>query len=449
MQEMPFKEGRRKSRGRPLKLTNDSNNNNKNGFCFLKEEHEKYFFNKLIEEHNEKLFWQKLSNSRLDQIPYFKFNENDLSNICESKENIKYSKTNEILNLKNIKEINIGNDIIYSLALFSHFVIAATNQYIKIYDLIDNYKEVKSIFVKEVFFNCVEVTKIDSKYYIVMGGNANSIFMYIVDNNNKISNSDSKENLEELIGHKNDITELKFLINHSNILLSASSDSTVRLWDIKIKKLLCIYGGPFGHLSQVLTVDFHFSEQFIASAGIDQFVMFWNIDFVLKKYVNNETNFKKCLLKAKPFFETFIHEYYIDTVKFYGDLVLSKSTNGVILLWKPMFNDEKDHHFIIKKFYYNPSEIWFIKFHLNLIDNLLIIGDIGKLNIFDLNNKKSYEARTPDLSTEMSKIPNENILYRSVVYDNIRKLIIVGKENGNLSFAKLDIKSNDGISKKK
>lgn len=86
-------------------------------------------------------------------------------------------------------------------------------------------------------------------------------------------------------------------------------------------------------------------------------------------------------IKDKAFFETLVHENYIDTVKFLGDLVLSKSTNGVILLWKPMFNDEKDHHFIIKKLFYDSSKIWYIKFHLNLTENLLFIGDVGGMNI--------------------------------------------------------------------
>ena len=252
----------------------------------------------------------------------------------------------ETIKTEDIKEITFGNDIIYSLALLSHYVIAVSKEYMKMYDLKDDYKEVKSIYVKDVFFYCVDTTKIDNKYYIVMGGNTNSIFLYTI--NVEKNNGEMEENIEELIGHKNDVNELKFLIKHPNFLLSASSDSTVRLWDIKVKKMLCIYGGPFGHPSHVLTLDFHFSEQFIASAGFDQVVMFWDIDFVLKKYINNENSFKKCLLKSKPFFETFVHENYIDTVKFYGDLVLSKSTNGVILLWKPMFNDEKDHHFIIK-----------------------------------------------------------------------------------------------------
>ena len=175
--------------------------------------------------------------------------------------------------------------------------------------------------------------------------------------------------------------------------------------------------------------------------------MFWDIDFILKKYINNEQNFKKCLLKTKPFFETFIHEYYVDAVKFIGDLVLSKSTNGVILLWKPLFNNEKDHHFIIKKLLYSSSEIWFVKFHLNLIENLLFIGDNGTLNIYNIDNNNHYDIILPDISLEIEPIESY-IIIRSVIYDNKRNILIIGKDNGKLCFAKLNKKEKEENKKK-
>ena len=418
----------------------NNQNNNDNVYEFLKEENKKLIFDKLINNFSEhSLLDQKLTTSRQNQIPYFKFNEKYI--LLDEEKNKKSeckkgSNDYEIINVKETKEIVFGNDIIYGLALLSHYVIAVSKEYMKMYDLKDtNYKEVKSICIKNVFFYCVCATKVQNKFYIVMGGNTNSIFLYtiIIENND----CDMNEKIEELIGHKNDVNDLKFLIKHPNILLSASSDSTIRIWDIQTRKMLCIYGGPFGHPSHVLTIDFHFSEQFIASAGFDQVVMFWDIDFVLKKYINNEYNFKKCLLKTKPFFETFIHENYIDTVKFIGDLVLSKSTNGVILLWKPIFNDEKDHHFIIKKLFYTSSKIWYVKFHLNLIDNLLFIGDVGGMNIFILNNHKYSNTAMPDITAQIGSKYSNDILFRCVVYDNVRNLVITGKDNGKLCFTKI------------
>ena len=418
---------------------NNSNSNNENVYEFLKEENKKALFDKLINNFNENFLTdQKLTKTRQSQIPYFKFDNNETKDekmVEEILNTKKESEDFEILKLGETKEISFGNDIIYDLSLMSNYVIAVSKEHLKLFDLDDpNFKEVKSVNIKGIFFYCVDSTKIDNTYYIAFGGNTNSIFLYTIDMENE---EDIKENIDELIGHKNDINDLKFLITNKNILLSASSDSTVRLWDVKVKKLLCIYGGPFGHPSHVLTLDFHLSEQFIASAGFDQVVMFWDIDFVLKKYNNNTDNSFKCILKTKPFFETLVHENYIDTVKFVGDLVLSKSTNGVILLWKPMFNDEKDHHFIIKKLLYDSSKIWYIKFHLNLTENLLFIGDVGGIYIFDLNNQKYSNSALPDMFAQIGTKYKNEILFRCVTYDTERNLIIVGKDNGKLCFTKL------------
>lgn len=418
---------------------NNSSTNNENVYEFLKEENKKALFDKLINNFNENFLTdQKLTKTRQSQIPYFKFDNNETKDekmVEEIFNTKKESEDFEILKLGETKEISFGNDIIYDLSLMSNYVIAVSKEHLKLFDLDDpNFKEVKSINIKGIFFYCVDSTKIGDTYYIAFGGNTNSIFLYTINVENA---DDVKENIDELIGHKNDINDLKFLIVNQNILLSASSDSTVRLWDVIFKKLLCIYGGPFGHPSHVLTLDFHLSEQFIASAGFDQVVMFWDIDFVLKKYNHNENENFKCILKTKPFFETLVHENYIDTVKFLGDLVLSKSTNGVILLWKPMFNDEKDHHFIIKKLFYDSSKIWYIKFHLNLTENLLFIGDVGGMNIFDLNNNKNSNSAFPDICASIgSKYKNE-ILFRCVNYDMERNLVIIGKDNGKLCFTKL------------
>ena len=443
MEEFPSnKKVQKKSKLNDEESRKNNSSNNENVYEFLKEENKKALFDKLINNFNENfLTEQKLTKSRQSQIPYFKFDNNEVNEInikMEEENKINPKKDDEefeIIKLGETKEISFGNDIIYDLSLMSNYIIAVSKEHLKLFDLDDpNFKEVKSVNIKDIFFYCVDSTKIDNTYYIAFGGNTNSIFLYTIDMENE---EDIKENIDELIGHKNDINDLKFLITNKNILLSASSDSTVRLWDVKVKKLLCIYGGPFGHPSHVLTLDFHLSEQFIASAGFDQVVMFWDIDFVLKKYNNNTDNSFKCILKTKPFFETLVHENYIDTVKFVGDLVLSKSTNGVILLWKPMFNDEKDHHFIIKKLLYDSSKIWYIKFHLNLTENLLFIGDVGGIYIFDLNNQKYSNSAMPDMFAQIGTKYKNEILFRCVTYDTERNLIIVGKDNGKLCFTKL------------
>ena len=113
-----------------------------------------------------------MTESRQKQIPYFKFNDKPIS-LKEEQNKINESKKEEdefeIIKVGDTKEIILGNDIIYGLTLISHYVIAVSKEYMKMYDLKDpDFKEVKSICIKEVFFYCVDATKLDNIYYIVM-----------------------------------------------------------------------------------------------------------------------------------------------------------------------------------------------------------------------------------------------------------------------------------------
>ena len=135
----------------------NNQNNNDNVYEFLKEENKKLIFDKLINNFSEHfLLDQKLTISRQNQIPYFKFNEKPVLVIEEQNKKNEHKKRNgdyEIINEKETDEIILGNDIIYGLTLLGHYVIAVTKEYMKMFDLKDaNYKEVKSIYIKDVFF---------------------------------------------------------------------------------------------------------------------------------------------------------------------------------------------------------------------------------------------------------------------------------------------------------
>jgi regulator of sirC expression with transglutaminase-like and TPR domain len=59
---------------------NNNNSNTENVYEFLKEENKKALFDKLINNFNENFLTdQKLTKSRQSQIPYFKFDNNELN----------------------------------------------------------------------------------------------------------------------------------------------------------------------------------------------------------------------------------------------------------------------------------------------------------------------------------------------------------------------------------
>ena len=72
---------------------NNSNSSNENVYEFLKEENKKALFDKLINNFNENfLTEQKLTNSRQSQIPYFKFENNEINSNVEEENKKKIMK---------------------------------------------------------------------------------------------------------------------------------------------------------------------------------------------------------------------------------------------------------------------------------------------------------------------------------------------------------------------
>ena len=87
----------------------------------------------------------------------------------------------------------------------------------------------------------------------------------------------NKKEFGRLIGHRNDIYDLKFNPQDKNILLSASKDFSIRIWNVKNSLQIAILGGPKGHSADVLSVDWHLSGDYIVSSGIDNCIKIWKM----------------------------------------------------------------------------------------------------------------------------------------------------------------------------
>ncbi|OTF79755.1 TAF5-like protein [Euroglyphus maynei] len=94
-------------------------------------------------------------------------------------------------------------------------------------------------------------------------------------NNDEPIKDDVKNQVDPIIfrGHSNTIYEMSFLFD-SNLLLSCSSDTTIRAWDINSSSCLAIYKG---HASAIWTIDSNDSGCFI-SGGRDGVAYMWDIE---------------------------------------------------------------------------------------------------------------------------------------------------------------------------
>lgn len=250
----------------------------------------------------------------------------------------------------------------------------------------------------------------------------------------RVFNTNNMVCLNHFIGHGHAINELKFNPKKPHLLLSASKDHSIRLWNIKSDVCVAIFGGVEGHRDQVLSVDFDWSGTRVMSAGMDHSLKLWRLDkekmqeaIEKSENVSIDSSFKTISEHFPDFSTRDIHRNYVDCVRWYGDLILSKVVNSnynnllslkyqknvlfslqscenSIVLWKleNLNGTNKRSDFfptVLHRFLYKKCGLWFIRFALDYRGDYLALGsETGKVFFWELNQSDTAHIPTITLS---------------------------------------------------
>uniref|UniRef100_A0A914QK59 Uncharacterized protein n=1 Tax=Panagrolaimus davidi TaxID=227884 RepID=A0A914QK59_9BILA len=141
-----------------------------------------------------------------------------------------------------------------------------------------------------------------------------------------------------LNGHGGSVNEICVHPIFHSIFATASQDLTARIWHCLKQEPLAIL---FGHNEQVLSLDFHRSGKYLATASMDHTVYVWNLDACeelstkikkANKSIFDSTSPTEFYYPAASTRE--IHLTYVDCVKFVGNYIFSKATQNLISFWK-------------------------------------------------------------------------------------------------------------------
>lgn len=160
----------------------------------------------------------------------------------------------------------------------------------------------------------------------------------------KVVDVHTRRLVRRLVGHGSSVNELKLHPRDLHILLSVSKDMSVRLWNVTSGDCVAIFAGDAGHRDEVLSGDFHASGDRIVSSGMDHAIMVWDISDRVKSSLaysyrpaherDPHTPFPTVLVQYPAFSTNQVHANYVDHCKYFGDFILSKSTEEKIVMWK-------------------------------------------------------------------------------------------------------------------
>eukprot|EP00892_Ulva_mutabilis_P005858 jgi/Ulvmu1/3644/UM017_0058.1 len=241
----------------------------------------------------------------------------------------------------------------------------------------------------ESLYSCEWILLSDEKLYVLAAGLTGTIYLV---------RSEDCKCTRVLQGHGNPVNALQVHPCHEDLLLSASADESIRLWNVATGLPLAVFSGERGHASEILSLAWSLSNpNLFASAGMDCAVKIWTLQEALD--VAPTAGAAEDIVQhiQEPVFSsTDVHQTYVDDVAWAGDLLLTKSVHDEIVLWRPVADLARAarlgvtatpvaewqelHRFKLAK-----AGLWYVRMGLDAALTTLACGNtVGKVHVWRL-----------------------------------------------------------------
>ncbi|CAH8339982.1 unnamed protein product [Eruca vesicaria subsp. sativa] len=261
-----------------------------------------------------------------------------------------------------------------------HTVVAEINLYNCLEDgqisLLQSYADEDK---KESFYTVSWACGVKENPFVVAGGVKGIIRVINVKDETVHVNDETVH--KSLVGHEGSVNEIKTHPMKPQLVLSASKDESVRLWNVETGICILIFAGTGGHRNEVISVELPFSVSLY-----DFSITLW-LPSEFWTYV--EDSFTSCTIPCK-YFSVFtassVHTNYVDCNRWFGDFILSKSVENEILLWEPILKDNPGEgtSVVLVRYPIPNCNLWFIKFSCDLFLNYLTIGNDQKAIVYTI-----------------------------------------------------------------
>ena len=159
------------------------------------------------------------------------------------------------------------------------------------------------------------------------------------------------------------------------------------MWNLTNRVCIAIFAGDEGHRDQVLSVDIHSLGMCFVSSSTDNSIKIWSLKDEKVASSIKDSYAPPAATATKPFRTQFIHfpvfstrkvhPDYVDTARWVGNLLITKSTDHRILLWQASFGDNASSHSVVILREYRMKEAavcWFVRFGLSRSQRFLACG---------------------------------------------------------------------------